>query len=135
MPNVMIDTRRVRPVALDGDERKPLSLDQFARNALTHTIELRRAMRCLTEENDAGVADTAQQRLEVGRSDRVKPFTGSGNGLGQHCVQRSDGGPIGRRDGSSLLRRPAFLAHQRDEANIRYILGPVFVLGNPGHAQ
>ena len=65
MPHVVIDARGVRPIALDGDEIKPLAFDQLARDPLPHAIELGRSVRRLAEQHDARIADSLQHRLEV----------------------------------------------------------------------
>src|SRR5208282_4428916 len=125
MPNVMINTRGVRPIALDGDEGEPLLLDELARNALAHAIELRGAMCCLAEQDDARITDPPQQRIEVGGIYRLELFTRFRYGFRQRAPHRFDGGAILRRDGTALFRRPAFLADQRNKTDIREIIGLV----------
>src|SRR6266542_6857233 len=99
MPNIMVDTCCIRPIALDGDEREPLSLDEVTRNALAHTIDLRRAVRCLPEKNDARITDPTQQRLEIGGSQILKPFTRCPDSLGYQLIRGVDRGTIWRREG------------------------------------
>ena len=65
MSNVVIDARRVRPIALNGDEREPLAIDEFARDSLPHTIKLGGAMSGFAEKNDACIADPLEQWFEV----------------------------------------------------------------------
>ena len=40
MSHVVIDTRRVRPIALDGDQFEILRCDEFGCNAATHLVKL-----------------------------------------------------------------------------------------------
>ena len=49
MPNVVIDTRGIRPVALDGNKMETLLDDQFARDALAHAIEFGSAVSGLAQ--------------------------------------------------------------------------------------
>src|SRR5207248_9527632 len=56
----------VRPVALHGDRRELVALDQPARDRGPPAIELGRAMGGLSEQNEAAVADPLQKGLEVG---------------------------------------------------------------------
>ncbi len=74
MPDVVIDPRGVRPVALDGDKGEPFPLDQLARNSRPHAIELGRAVRRLAEKHDPRVADPPQQRCQVRGIDRIEPL-------------------------------------------------------------
>ena len=109
-------------------KENPLFSDQLARNALAHAIELRGAMRCLAEQDDARIANPPKQRFEVGGVYRLELFTGCRNSLGQRAPCRFDRGAILRRDGAARFRRPAFLAHQWDKTDIRdifpLVLGP-----------
>ena len=92
-------------------------------------------MRCLPEENDARIADPLQQWLEIGGVDRVKLLAGCRYSLRQRPLRHFDAGAIYRCDGTTLLRRPTFLAYERDKADIRDIFGLVLVLRNTDHAQ
>ena len=92
-------------------------------------------MRCLPEENDARIANPPKQWFEVGGVDRVKLLAGCRHSLGQRPLRRFDHWAIFRRDGTTLLRCPTFLAYERDEADISDILGLVVVLRYTDHAQ
>ncbi len=57
VPDIVVDARGVRPIALDGDEGEALLLDQRASDPCAHAIELRGAVGRLAEENHPRIAD------------------------------------------------------------------------------
>ena len=125
MPDVVVDARGIRPIALDGDEGKSLVLDQLARDPLAHAVELRGAVRRLADENHARIADPLQHRCEVERLDGRELLAAARNRLRQRAIPRL---------GLALPGgRPPFRAHQRHEADVRELLRGVFVLGHASH--
>ena len=72
MPDIVVDTRGIRPIAFDGDKAKALLYDQFARDPLAHPIEFRGSMRRFAEQHDACIADSFKQRAEIDCVDRVE---------------------------------------------------------------
>src|SRR5688500_1928158 len=60
-----VDLRRVRPVRLNRHDREPVALDELARDPRAHAVELRRAVRRFTEEDDARVAYALDKRAQL----------------------------------------------------------------------
>ena len=74
MAHVMVDPGGVGPVRLGCDDAEALRFDQPLRNSGSQTVELRSPMAGFANEHDAGVADTAHQRLEVGIFHSLEDF-------------------------------------------------------------
>src|SRR5665647_425748 len=127
MPDIMVDTRSVWPIALNSDKSETLALDELARDTLAHTIEFRGAMRRFSEENDTRIADAIEQRFEVSRGYRFKLFARCRDSLCQRSLGGLDCRTRRRRDVMTIFRGPAFFPYQRDEADISDIFRFVFV--------
>jgi len=63
--DVTVDREQRRPVALDGDKRKPTLADQSPRQAVAESIKLPRAVRGLAQEYQAGVAHGVEQGIQI----------------------------------------------------------------------
>src|SRR5258708_21380738 len=64
---ISIDAIAVRPVAFHSDDGEPLFGDQQFRELGSPSVELRRSVRCLAEENESRVTNTVEQRVEIAR--------------------------------------------------------------------
>jgi len=65
VPRVGIDPCGIRPVGLDGDHREPMLLNEPTSDCSTGTIEFRRAVSGLAQENDLGVTEAIETGAEL----------------------------------------------------------------------
>jgi hypothetical protein len=65
MAHVTIDPRGVGPIRLDRDDVEPMPFDQAASDRRAGSIELRRAMSRLPEEDDLGVREAVEIRAKL----------------------------------------------------------------------
>ena len=56
VPDIAIDTRRIRPIRLDRDDIEPVPFDQPARDPRARAIELRCSVGCFAEQHDPCVS-------------------------------------------------------------------------------
>jgi len=73
-----VHTVGVRPIALDAHGAEILLDDQASGEGGTLEVELVRPVRCLSDEDKAGVADHVHQRIKV-RLPSMQDFNGAGN--------------------------------------------------------
>jgi len=63
--DIPVNLGGIRPVGLHGHHGEALLHDQLTRDAITHLVEFRRAVRRLAQQDDPGVFDSPQQGPEV----------------------------------------------------------------------
>ena len=63
--HISVDPVGVRPISLDGDDREAQFVDQAPGDPGALAIELMGAMGCLADQDEAPVADEAQQRVVI----------------------------------------------------------------------
>jgi hypothetical protein len=117
----LVPVRRRRDRAViraDGDEREAAPRDELARDPGTHSIELARAMGRFTEQDDAGVGDPLQQRIDGRRLDLVDGLGNLAHGRGQ-C---GDSGEFSWRMKEAGLLTQALFYDGRDELDVRNVL-------------
>ena len=56
VPDIAIDTRRIRPICLDRDDIEPVPFDQPARDLRARAIELGCSVGCFAEQHDPCVS-------------------------------------------------------------------------------
>ena len=71
MARIIVDPRGVGPISLDRDDRKPLMLDQAARDRRPRTVEFRRAVGRFAKQHDARVGEAIEAGAELFSAIRI----------------------------------------------------------------
>ena len=114
--HVVVNAGGVGPIGLDSDDVEAFALDERLGDPRAHPIELGGPVRRLSEEHDAGVADSIHQRVEGGIL-HLAELLGL---LGQLLREGVRPGPRGVRPGG--LDVPSLLSDQGNEAHPAEIL-------------
>ena len=79
MPDIMVDTRGIRPIAFDRHKLEAFRRDQLAGDPIAHAIEFRGSMACFTKKHNLCVTDPRHQSIELSRLERFERLAVSCN--------------------------------------------------------